>query len=190
MCVYIYLYTHIYIYICIYIQTGLGLQQLCMYILHYITLYIFIYIIIIYIIFFFFFLFLPPCKAVVALTLFGMSLHYGVDPIGLPKINSVNQSVKPRKSWQSSNTKYYKVLYFILKVRDLFQNWMLKPLIVVIKWKTSKHIIFNHKYTFLFISAYKNITIYSHLKWFTKSTSSAHTLMKRVNCTDLIWCAS
>lgn len=116
-----------------------------------------------------------------------MSLYYGVDPIGLPKINSENQSVKPRKS---SNTKYYKVLYFILKVRDLFQNCMVKPLIVVNKRKTSKHIIFNHKYTFLFISAYKNITIYSHLKWFTKSTSSALTLMKRVNCTDLVWCAS
>lgn len=96
-----------------------------------------------------------------------MSLCCGVvnmDPIRLPTINPENQSVKPGKSWQSRNTKYYKVLYFILKVWDLFQNCMVKPLIVAIKWKTSMHRIFNHKYTFLFISAYKNITIYSHVK--------------------------
>lgn len=54
-------------------------------------------------------------------------------------------------------------IYIILKVRHLFQNYLIKLLIGVIKRKTSLHRVFNHKYTFLYFSIQNN-TIYSHVK--------------------------
>lgn len=57
----------------------------------------------------------------------------------------------------------WNLLYFKLKVIDLFKNSIRNDELYVIQRKESlMHKLFNHKYTFLYLSIQNNI-IYSHI---------------------------